>query len=190
MYEVDLLRSYVYGLLAVLFGRAPTLETLTLVTQLAGDASPLGLSHARLAEVAATSDLDAVSREYFDLFIGVARGELLPYASYYMTGFLHQRPLVHVREDLARLGIERVESQTEPEDHIAILCDVMAGLTSDRLATGAGEDRHFFENHLKPWAAQFFADCESSHQGRFYTAVGTVGRVFMEIEAEAFALDA
>jgi TorA maturation chaperone TorD len=188
--EVDLLRSHEYALLALVFGRAPTCEVLARLADLKGDASPLGLAHIALAEAAATTSPEAVSREFFDLFIGVARGELLPYGSYYLTGFLHERPLARVRESLARLGIERVEAQREPEDHVAILCEVMAGLASGHFGAGRAEDRAFFETHLKPWAARFFADCEAAKAARFYRAAGAVGRLFMEIEAEAFAMDA
>jgi TorA maturation chaperone TorD/DNA-binding transcriptional regulator YdaS (Cro superfamily) len=188
--EIDVLRAHEYGMLAVLLGRAPNAEVLANLAQLQGDASPLGLAHIRLAEAAAAADPDAVSREFFDLFIGVGRGEFLPYGSYYLTGFLHERPLARVREDLMRLGIERSEEQREPEDHIAILCEVMAALATRRFDTDAGADRLFFERHLKPWAARFFADCETSRQARFYKAVGAVGRLFMEVEAEAFAMDA
>jgi TorA maturation chaperone TorD len=188
--EIDLLRSHEYGLLAVLFGRAPSHDVLARVAELKGDASPLGLAHIELAQAAAKIDPDAISREFFDLFIGLGRGELLPYASYYLTGFLHERPLASVREDLARLGIERVEEQREPEDHIAILCEVMAGLAARRFGSEPGADQPFFERHLKPWAARFFADCETARHGRFYKAAGAVGRIFMEIEAEAFAMDA
>ena len=188
--EVDLMRAHQYGLLALLFGRAPNADLLARVAELKGDATPLGLAHIRLAEAAAASDPDAVSREFFDLFIGVARGDLLPYASYYLTGFLHERPLARVREDLARLGIERVEEQGEPEDHIAILCEVMAGLASGRFETEPGAERAFFDRHLKPWGARFFADCEIAPHARFYRAAAAVGRAFLALEAEAFAIDA
>jgi TorA maturation chaperone TorD len=188
--EVDLMRAHQYGLLALLFGRAPSADLLARVAQLKGDATPLGLAHVRLADAAAASDPDAVSREFFDLFIGVARGDLLPYASYYLTGFLHERPLARVREDLARLGIERAEDQGEPEDHIAILCEVMAGLVSHRFGTEPGAERTFFDRHLKPWAMRFFADCETAPHARFYRAAGAVGRVFLALEAEAFAMEA
>ncbi|HEV2557908.1 MAG TPA: Cro/CI family transcriptional regulator [Microvirga sp.] len=187
--EVDLLRSHEYGLLALLFGRAPTADVLARLATLRGDASPLGLAHIGLAEAAAAMDADAISREYFDLFVGVARGELLPYGSYYQTGFLHERPLARVREDLGRLGIERAEERGDPEDHIAILCEVMAGLTAGRFEAEPGADRVFFERHLKPWAARFFADCETARHARFYKLAGAIGRHFMDIEADAFALD-
>jgi TorA maturation chaperone TorD len=188
--DVDLLRAHEYSLLALLFGRAPTRDVLAAVAELKGDATPLGLAHIGLAQAAAAMDPDAVSREFFDLFIGVARGDLLPYASYYLTGFLHERPLARVREDFARLGIERDGSQREPEDHIAILCEVMAGLASGRFDAEPGADRAFFRRHLEPWAPRFFADCETAPHARFYKAAGLVGRLFLEIEAEAFTMDA
>ena len=175
---------------AVLLGRAPGAELLRTIAGLKGDATPLGLAHIALAQAAAEADPDAVIREYFDLFVGVVQGELVPYGSYYLTGFLHERPLARVREDLARLGVERVENLKEPEDHVAILCDVMAGLASRRFEAEAGFEPAFFERHLKPWAPRFFADLETANLGRFYRAVGRVGRMFMEIEAEAFAMGA
>jgi TorA maturation chaperone TorD len=188
--EIDLLRSHEYNLLSVLLGRAPTKDVLDRLTGLKGDPSPLGLAHIALAEAAESADPDDVSREFFGLFIGVGRGELLPYASYYLTGFLNERPLARVREDLLQLGIERSEAQSEPEDHVAILCEVMAGLATRRFEGEPGSDRRFFERHLKPWAARFFADLETAKLARFYRPVGAIGRIFMEIEAEAFAMDA
>ena len=140
--------------------------------------------------LAADIDPDELSREFFDLFIGVGRGELLPYASYYLTGFLNERPLARVREDLDGLGIERAEGHHDPEDHLAILCEVMAGLAAGRFEAERGAERRFFERHLKPWAARFFADLETARHARFYRPVGTIGRLFMEIEAQAFAMDA
>ena len=132
----------------------------------------------------------ASSASIFDLFIGLGRGELLPYGSYYLTGFLHERPLARLREDLAQLGIERVDGQAEPEDHAAILCEIMAGLASGRFPAPAGADRELFEKHLAPWIGRFFADLERAEAADFYRRVGALGRVFIEIETEAFALPA
>jgi TorA maturation chaperone TorD len=188
--EVDLLRSHEYNLLALLLGRAPTRDVLERVSQLQGDASPLGLAHIALAEAAAAADPDDVQREFFDLFVGVSRGEFLPYASYYLTGFVYERPLASVRQDLAALGIELDEAMREPEDHIAIMCEVMAGLASRQFEAEAGAQRRFFERHLKPWAARFFSDLETAKASRFYKPVGRIGSLFMAIEAEAFAMDA
>ena len=152
------------------------------------DASPLGLAYAALAEAAGATSVERVEREFFNLFIGLGRGELLPYGSYYLTGFLHERPLARLRADLVRLGIERSEGNIEPEDHAAILCEIMAGLASGRFPAPAGSDRELFEKHLAPWIGRFFADLERAEGADFYRRVGTLGRVFIDIESEAFAL--
>jgi len=186
--EIDQLRAAEYGLLSLLLGKAPDSETLQRVATLKGDASDLGIAHLELAAAAAATDDRAASKEYFELFVGLGRGELLPYASYYLTGFLHERPLARVREDLRMLGIERAGPSREPEDHIAILLEVMAGLARGDFDAEFAEQARFFERHLKPWAARVFADLEMSQAARFYRAVGRVGRVFMELESEAFAL--
>ena len=186
--EIDLLRAAEYGLLSLLLGKAPDSETLARVAQLKGDASDLGMAHIELAAVASATDDRAANKEFFDLFIGLGRGELLPYASYYLTGFLHERPLARVRGDLDLLGIERAGTSREPEDHVAILMEVMAGLARGDFEAEFAEQARFFERHLKPWAARMFADLEMSGTAKFYRAVGRVGRVFMELESEAFTL--
>src|SRR5262247_173195 len=186
--EVDAARAQEYALLSVLLARAPDAGLLERLGALRGDASPLGLAHAALAEAAERTSVERVGREYFDLFIGLGRGELLPYGSYYLTGFLHERPLARLRAHLDQLGIERAEGQAEPEDHAAILCEIMAGLVSRRFAAPAGADRGMFEQHLSPWIGRFFADLERAESADFYRRIGTVGRVFIEVETEAFAL--
>ena len=107
--------------------------------------SSLGRAHAGVAEAARRTSAAHVEREYFNLFIGVGRGELLPYGSYYLTGFLHERPLARLRQDLVQLGIERAVGQVEPEDHAAILCEVMAGLVSRCFPAPPDADRALFE---------------------------------------------
>ena len=186
--EIDALRAAEYGLLSLLLGKAPDADTLKRVAMLKGDGSDLGMAHVELAAAAASADDRVVSKEFFDLFIGLGRGELLPYASYYLTGFLHERPLARVREDFERLGIERAGISREPEDHIAILLEVMAGLARGEFEADFAEQARFFDRHLKPWAARMFADLEMSAPAHFYRTVGRAGRVFMELEAEAFAL--
>src|SRR4051794_41379521 len=115
------------------------------------------MAHVELAAAATGFDDRAVGKEFFDLFIGLGRGELLPYASYYLTGFLHERPLARVREDLDRLGIERAGPSREPEDHIAILLEVMAGRARGGLAGGFCGQARVFLPHLKPRAARLLA---------------------------------
>lgn len=186
--EIDVLRGAEYALLAVLLGQAPGADLLSRVGALRGDATPLGLAHIDLANAAQATDETTAGREYFNLFIGVGRGELLPYGSYYQTGFLHERPLARVREDLALLGIERSGTTREPEDHIAILCEIMSGLAQGEYEADLAAQARFFERHLAPWAARFFADLETTGTANFYKSVGRVGRTFIELEAEAFKL--
>jgi TorA maturation chaperone TorD len=186
--EIDAARAQEYALLATLLVRAPDQNLLDRLAGLRGDASPLGLAHAALAEAADRTTVELVEREYFNLFIGLGRGELLPYGSYYLTGFLHERPLARLRADLARLAIERAANQSEPEDHAGLLCEVMAGLVSRQLSAHPDADRELFEKHLSPWIGRFFADLEQAKAGDFYRRIGTLGRVFMEIERQAFAL--
>ncbi len=187
--EIDLLRSGEYALLSTLLRQAPERETVERLAALEGGAARLGRAHMALAEAAAASDPEALQSEFFGLFVGLGRGELLPYASYYLTGFLNERPLARVRQGLASIGLEAAECLREPEDHIAILCEVMAGLASRRFAADAMVERQFFERHLLPWAGHFFADLEAARSARFYRSVGTLGRLFMAVEAEAYALD-
>jgi TorA maturation chaperone TorD len=186
--EVDAACAQEYALLSVLLARAPDAALLARLAELRGDASPLGLAHAALAEAASRTDVECVEREYFDLFIGLGRGELLPYGSYYLTGFLHERPLARLRAHLSELGIERSKGHAEPEDHAAVLCEIMAGIVSGRFAAPAGADRELFERHLAPWIGRFFADLERAETADLYRRIGTLGRVFVDIETEAFAL--
>lgn len=186
--EVESGRAQEYALLAVLLARAPDRALLERIARLRGNATPLGGAHAALAGAAAAADPDKLEREYFELFIGVGRSELLPYASYYLTGFLNERPLARLRADLRELGIERVEDQPEPEDHAGILCEIMAELIGGEAAEPLERQRQFFEKHLAPWIGRFFADLETAKAAGFYRHVGTVGRLFIDIENEAFAL--
>ena len=186
--EIDAARAQEYALLGALLMRAPDAALLKRLGELRGDASPLGVAHVGLAEAAAAANVEHVEREYFDLFIGLGRGELLPYGSYYLTGFLHERPLARLRGDLAVMGIERAEGEVEPEDHAAILCEIMAGLASRRFPAPAGSDEKIFENHLAPWIGRFFTDLERAEAAKFYRSVGTLGRIFIDIETEAFSL--
>ena len=124
----------------------------------------------RSEKLLARADVERVGREYFDLFIGLGRGELLPYGSYYLTGFLHERPLARLRADLKHLGIEKAQDQCEPEDHVAILCEIMSGLRrvrSKRLRLR----QKIFEKHIAPWVGRFFADLERSEQQTFTAAL-------------------
>jgi TorA maturation chaperone TorD len=186
--EVDSARAQEYALLATLLARSPDAQLLGRLIRLGGDATALGIAHKALGEAAAKVDAERVAREYFDLFVGLGRGELLPYGSYYLTGFLYERPLARLRGDLKRLGIDQSEQQSEPEDHVAILCEIMARLAGGEIEARAGADREIFEKHMAPWIGRFFSDLERSQTAQFYACVGALGRTFVEIETEAFAL--
>jgi TorA maturation chaperone TorD len=186
--EVEAARAQEYALLATLLMRAPDAALLSALSELRADASPLGLAHAALAEAADKATVQSAEREFFDLFIGIGRGELLPYGSYYLTGFLHERPLARLREDLARIGIARAEGVVEPEDHAGILCEIMSGLASRRLPAPPESGRLIFDKHMTPWIGRFFTDLENAEAADFYKRVGALGGVFMDIEREAFDL--
>ena len=188
--EIDAARAQEYALLATLLTRAPDAALLSGLSKLRADASPLGLAHAALAEAADKATVKSAEREFFDLFIGLGRGELLPYGSYYLTGFLHERPLARLRDDLARIGIGRSDGVVEPEDHAGILCEVMSGLASGRLPAPPDSDRLIFDKHMAPWIGRFFVDLENAEGADFYKRVGALGRTYINIEREAFDLPA
>jgi len=186
--DVDIARMEEYALLAALLRRAPDSALLEALSGIRGDSTQLGAAHTALARAAEEADCKLLEREFFELFVGVGRGELLPYGSYYLTGFLNERPLARLRDDLRTLGIVRAEQQNEPEDHAAILCEIMAGLAGGGLAAAPDAQKRLFEKHLAPWIGRFFADLEGLKKADFYRHVATVGRLFIDIETEAFAL--
>jgi len=192
--EADLLRAQAYTLLAQLLARPPTRALLDTVAGLSGDSTPLGQAIDRLAARARSTTEHPnpehkAEREFHDLFIGVTRGELVPFASYYRTGFLNDRPLARLREDMQALGIEHAPNVSEPEDHIATICEIMAALISGALGPpDLHQQKRFFDRHLTPWAGRFFADLEESNAADLYRPVGTIGRLFLLIETDAFAM--
>jgi TorA maturation chaperone TorD len=184
---LDYARGQEYALLATLLSRAPDDDLIARLAQLQGDATPLGRAHSALAEAAARVGADRAAQEYFDLFVGLGRGELLPYASYYLTGFVQGRPLARLRETLQGIGIERAEGQAEPEDHAGIVFEIMAGLAGGHIAVPVRVEHDFFRNHVEPWIGRFLADLEQARAADFYARVGALGRTFMTIESAAFA---
>lgn len=188
--DEEQLRADLYGLLGRLLVRPPSQKTLHELRSLSGDQSDLGRAIADLAVAARELEPKQIEREYHNLFIGVARGELLPYGSYYLTGFLHEKPLARLRMGLNALNIAREPAYKDPEDHIGALMSVMAGLIA-----GAFEEprplcvqKSFFEDHIASWAPHFFADLESAKSAALYRPVGAIGRLFMEIEQTAFRM--
>jgi len=181
-------RAETYLLLATLLAAPPAQTLLDALSRRRWGAQQLGRACGAMAQAAATTTAEKVEREYFRLFVGIGRGELLPYASFYLTGFLHERPLARLRQDLAKLGIERANGQTEPEDHVAFLCELMSDLISRRFNAPAAAEREMFATHLCSWVGTFFGDLERAESADFYRSVGGLGRIFLEIEMEAFML--
>ena len=190
--EEDRLRADLYNYLGLVLARPMDRMILDQTAALSGDGSTLGRAIDALAAAARAADPLAVRREFDALFIGLGRGELLPYASFYLTGFLNEKPLALLRADFARLGLARAEGVFEPEDGIASLMESMGAIIVGRFGApvAMSRQREFWSRHVGPWAGHFFADLEGSKGGRVYAAVGRVGRAFMDIEREAFRLAA
>ena len=190
--DEEVLRAQTYALLARLLARPADGGMLSALASMEGDQTPLGAAFSALAAAARTAGPQTVADEHMVLFIGVGGSELTPYASYYLTGFLNEKPLAELRDDMARLGIARADDVRDPEDHIAALCEMMAGLITGAFDAPVGLDlqRAFFDRHIAPWAPRFFADLETAPSAAFYRAVGTLGRRFLEVEGQAFAMAA
>lgn len=188
--DEDRMRADLYNFLGVILSHPPDEMLLAQTKSLAGDDSELGEAITSLAKVAALSKPRTVESEFTKLFIGLGRGELLPYASYYLTGFLNEKPLSLLRQDMIANGMERAENVFEPEDNIASLMEMMGAMIVGRFGEPADLTRQktFFNKHIGPWAGHFFSDLEGAQHSVFYAPIGTVGRVFMEIESEAFRL--
>ncbi|MCB1490356.1 MAG: molecular chaperone TorD family protein [Rhodobiaceae bacterium] len=187
----DRLRANLYRLLAGFLARPPTPENLRIAADLEGDDSDLGRAITNFSKIAAQRNATDIASEYHDLFIGLGRGELLPYGSYYLTGFLHEKPLARLRRAMAEFGLERADSVKEPEDHIASVCDIMSELITGEYGNpvGLAEQRAFFNDHVGSWAPHFFRDLEGAKSSVLYAAIGRIGRIFMEIEHTAFSME-
>ena len=187
---VDVARSEQYRFLSRVLICAPDRALLDAIASIEGDQTPMGAAFNALAAAAAETDPHAVEREYFEVFVGVGRGELLPYASFYLTGFLNERPLAELRADLARIGVARAEGRHEPEDHIALLLEVMADMAAGNIDIDIAGQGGFFGRHIAPWAGQFFDDLAIAPSARFYRPLAEIGRLLTDIESRAFTLAA
>lgn len=176
-------RAGAYALLASLLASPPDRERLEWVSGFAAvdqDGDEMVLSMAMLGLAAGTCPAAAIDDEFHALFVGLGRGELVPYGSWYLTGFLMERPLGRLRDDLAALGFQRDAAVHEPEDHVAALCEVMEMLIMD--AVSHERQSHFFHTHMADWFQRFFSDLSGARSAVFYRAVGRFGVAFMELE--------
>ncbi len=192
--EAERARAGFYALLARLLSAPPDRELLGQIGDIEGDESVIGEALARLAKLARATDEEAAGDEFSLLFYGKGEGgEVLPYASYYRTGVLNDKPLADLRSDMAELGIQRGDLNKEPEDHIAFVLEMMHGLITGAFGAGAVDvDRQtrFYNEHLAPWAIDFFEDLEAAKSATLFAAVAGLGRVFLEIEQDAFRMAA
>lgn len=180
--EEQCYRSGAYAMLGRLLRASPDSAVLDQVAGFAQVESKLDemtLAMTMLGLAAATSNPEAVDDEFHALFIGIGRGELVPYGSWYLTGFLMERPLGRLRDDLAALGFHRQEGIAEPEDHVAALCEVMAILIDE---SDQQTQAYFFDRHVKDWLARFFIDLSEAGSAVFYRAVGRFGAAFLDLE--------
>ncbi len=186
----DVLRAQIYRLLAGFLSLPPDNSRLKAASDLVGDDSEFGAAIGNFARIAGRIDVETADVEFHDLFIGVTRGELLPYGSYYQTGFLNEKPLANLRKEMARQGIERIGGLKDPEDHIASILEMMAGLIEGAYGDPVvpGKQKKFFEIHVNSWASHFFRDLEAAEYSVLYAPLGTIGRLFMKIEQDAFAM--
>ncbi len=187
----DLMRANLYALLGNVLFCPPTKEILDDLKELNGDDTEMGHAFNTLSKLAGAIDETAALDEYNDLFVGMGRGELLPYCSYYLTGFLNEKPLAKLRNSMRELGIVRNDDVKEPEDHIGSLFEMMAGLITGRYGEPAdiGVQKEFFSMHIEPWAGHLFKDLEAAKSSRLYQPVGTIGRLFVEIETNAYSME-
>lgn len=188
--EEDFLRAQFYGLLAQVLTSPPTEDLLNILRELEGDDTPMGQALGTLAYEAAKISQEDAEEEFNTLFVGMVRGELMPYASVYLTGFLHEKPLADLRGDMERFGIARSDDLSEPEDQIGVMCEMMHGLITGTFGAPReiSEQREFYEAHMTTWASKFFADLEKAKSAVLFKPVGTVGRLFFEVEDEAFGM--
>jgi TorA maturation chaperone TorD len=187
--EEDRVRGNLYALLGNLLSAPPDEAMLDLLRGISpepDDETLLAASWQMLALAASRADPENLRHEFDALFIGLGRGELVPYGSWYLTGFLMEQPLAKLRGDLRELGIERQAGVHEPEDHAAALCDTMALLIGAESPATLAQQHEFFLRHMEPWLPRFFRDLQKAGSARFYRAVGQLGEQFIDLESQAF----
>ncbi len=188
--DSDQIRASSYALLAALLANPPTEELLTQLQGIETDTSSeknIVNAWSMLKLAAQRHNAELIADEYHVLFIGLGRGELVPFASWYLTGFLMEKPLAHLRQRLLELGFEQQDDVHEPEDHVAALCEVMSQLILDA-DTDFETERDFYENFMGNWMKRFFNDLQKTETSGFYRAVGQLGEEFLDIENRYFSM--
>ena len=185
-------RADVYGLLAALYYAPPNPQLLAQLRVAVTEAPAANgfLEEPWRAVVGAARECSdtAIQEEFDTLFGGVGKPEVCVYGSYYLSGFLNEKPLAVLRGDLTRLGLARDDAMPETEDHIAYLCEVMRFLIAgdDVSVSNLTEQHHFFAAHLQPWVQQCCDALAQHPEARFYAALARFTQAFMVVEAQAF----
>lgn len=186
--DEDFARAEIYSLLAHLYYAPPEPALLAQLREAAEDDSGSMLASSWNALLASAREHDAVAiqAEYDALFGGVGKPDVYLFGSHYLGGFLNEKPLVRLRDDLAELGLTRDPSMPETEDHIAYLCEVMRFLITGAQAEGSNLDRQraFFSTHLHPWVEDLCAAILQQPAARFYARLAEFSRDFNQIEAQ------
>lgn len=177
-------RASAYSLLAALL-RAPPEQALldhvaTLSPESDTESDELSLAMAELAGAAQKTRPADLEDEYNSLFIGLGKGEVVPYGSWYLTGYLMEQPLSDLRDDLRALGFERSPDVREPEDHAAAIFEVFSVMISD--SVDLERQQIFFERHMKSWIPRFFDDLAGAKSADFYGFVARFGVAFYSLE--------
>lgn len=179
------LRAEIYFLLSTLYRKCPDQELLDFLSDIETEAAQSDMQRAWLAlsESARNADLNTLEDEYQDLFIGIGRGEVVPFASWHRTGSLMEKPLADIRQDLERLGFQREEGVKEPEDHIAALCEVMALISNQ----DEKQQQAFFNNHIATWFDKFVTQVKQAEHANFYRAVAQFTMSYLSLEQVRFS---
>ncbi len=188
----DQARADYYALLASLFFRAPDERLLQAIALAEPPEGVLAAPWQMLADASSLIPAEAVSEEYATIFVGVGRPPLMLFGSFYLAGFMMEKPLAELRDDLAKMGFARVAEVRESEDHLAALCDVMRAMILGDVSTkpfGTAEQQTFFMTHVNPWVFRCTKNILEYHQSNYYKPVAAFAQAFFEIEAEAFQID-
>lgn len=190
----ELARAELYGLLAQLWIAPPDEALLkqfgVAVTQAAEPGAVLEAPwHDLVAALRATTAADA-GAEYEALFMGVGKPEVFLYGSYYLSGFLHEKPLAVLRAHLATLGLARDEARFETEDHVAFVFEVMRWLIAgdEVLICNLEQQRRFFRAQVQPWVEALCDAVQAHPKARTWSAVAGFTRAFMQVETQGFDL--
>lgn len=179
------IRADIYLILSTLYRQQPTPELIEFLSQLETEPSDSAMQRAwqTVKSAALSSNPEALEDEYQELFIGIGRGEVVPFASWHLTGSLMEKPLASVRHDLGLLGLEREEEVKEPEDHFSALCEVMSVLSNEEEEL----QQVFFNKHLGTWFNSLVKQLTQAKHANFYLAVAELTQAFMTLEQVRFS---